>query len=73
MGYTSTGLTDKFYWRKTGGRWHCFEKTAGPGLVSLCDGHEIARVLHQAISRPDPALRCGLCGGKEASRRGWNG
>jgi hypothetical protein len=50
---TSKGLTDKLYWRKARGEWHCFKK-GGPirGLRSLCQRQEIALVRGQNISRP---------------------
>jgi hypothetical protein len=57
MGSTSEGLIDKLYWRKAGGLWHCFEKTAEPGFVSLCRRQEIQRVHGQEIARPDPVFR----------------
>lgn len=65
------GLRDKLYWREVHGRWHCFKKAGHPLYVSLCGRHERTRSGGQAISRPRPELRCGLCDGREMDRRGW--
>jgi hypothetical protein len=74
MDTTPAGLTDKLYWRKARGEWHCFEKLAQVrGFVSLCQRREIAIVLGQQIARPEAHLRCGLCDGLEMARRGWEG
>jgi hypothetical protein len=71
---TPEGLTDKLYWRKARGKWHCFKKLAQVrGYVSLCQHQEIAMVRGQQISRPEARLRCGLCDGLEMLRRGWDG
>jgi hypothetical protein len=71
---TPEGLTDKLYWRKARGEWHCFKKLAQVrGYVSLCQRREIALVLGQQIARPEAHLRCGLCDGLEMARRGWDG
>jgi hypothetical protein len=69
---TPAGLTDKLYWRKARGEWHCFKKLAQVrGYVSLCQSREITAVRGQKISRPEAALRCGVCDGLEKERRGW--
>jgi hypothetical protein len=71
---TSRGLTDKLYWRRAGGEWHCFRKLAQVrGFVSLCQRQEISFVHGQKISRPEAALRCGLCDEVEMTLRGWEG
>jgi hypothetical protein len=71
---TPGGLTDKLYWRKARGQWHCFKKIAQVrGYVSLCQRLEIAMVRGREISRPEAALRCGVCDGLEKERRGWEG
>ena len=71
---TPEGLTDKLYWRKARGEWHCFRKLAQVrGYISLCQGQEIRSVRGQKISRPEAALRCGVCDGLEMERRGWEG
>jgi hypothetical protein len=68
------GLTDKLYWRKARGEWHCFKKLAQVrGYVSLCQRREIAIVLGQQIARPEAHLRCSLCDAVEMARRGWAG
>jgi hypothetical protein len=68
------GITDKLYWRKGRGQWHCFKKLAqARGYVSLCERQEIALVLGQQISRPEADLRCGVCDGLEMELRGWRG
>jgi hypothetical protein len=71
---TPEGLTDKLYWRKARGEWHCFKRLdQARGYVSLCQRQEIAMVRGQLISRPEARLRCGLCDGLEMERRGWEG
>ena len=71
---TLEGLTDKLYWRRARGEWHCFMKLGAiRGFVSLCQRQEIALVRGQKISRPEALLRCGLCDGLEMERRGWDG
>jgi hypothetical protein len=71
---TPEGLTDKLYWRKARGEWHCFRKLAQVrGYISLCQRQEIRSVRGQKISRPEAALRCGVCDGLEMERRGWEG
>jgi hypothetical protein len=68
------GLTDKLYWRKARGEWHCFQKLSQVrGYVSLCQRREIAIVLGQQIARPDAALRSCDCDEAEMARRGWRG
>jgi hypothetical protein len=68
------GLTEKLFWRKTRGEWHCFEKLAQVrGYISLCQRREIASVYGQQIARPVAHVRCGLCDGLEMARRGWDG
>jgi hypothetical protein len=55
---TPKGLTDKLYWRKARGQWHCFKKIAQvSGYVSLCQRQEIAMVRGREISRPEAAVR----------------
>jgi len=55
---TSKGLTDKLYWRRARGEWHCFKKLAQvPGFISLCQRQEISSLRGQKISRPDAAVR----------------
>ena len=67
-------LTDKLYWRKARGQWHCFKKIAQVrGYVSLCQRQEIAMVRGREISRAVAALRCGVCDGLEMDLRGWEG
>jgi hypothetical protein len=65
------GLTDKFYWRKAKGEWHCFQKLAVRGFISLCRHREINFVHGQQIARPEVRLRCGFCDELEMVRRGW--
>ena len=68
---TSEGLTDKLYWRKARGQWHCFKRlNQARGYVSLCQRQEIAMVRGQLISRPEARLRCGLCDGLENGAAG---
>ena len=56
---TPGGLTDRLYWRKARGQWHCFIKIAQVrGYVAVCQRLEIAIVRGRAISRPEAALRC---------------
>jgi hypothetical protein len=70
---TPEGLTDKLFWRKARGEWHCFKKLAQVrGYVSLCQRREIALVLGQQIARPEADLRCSLCDGVEMELRGWD-
>jgi hypothetical protein len=60
---TSKGLTEKLYWRRSRGQWHCFKRfDQGRGYISLCDRREINFVQGQKIARPD---------GLEKERRGW--
>jgi hypothetical protein len=67
---TPEGLTDKLYWRKARGEWHCFKKLAQlRGYVSLCQRREITFVHRQQIARPEASLRCGLCDALEMERR----
>jgi hypothetical protein len=71
---TSKGLTEKLYWRRSRGQWHCFKRLdQGRGYISLCDRREISFVQGQKIARPEAHLRCGLCDGLEMERRGWDG
>jgi hypothetical protein len=71
---TPEGLTDKLYWRKARGEWHCFRKLAQVrGYASLCQRREIALVLGQQIARPEAELRCSECDGVEMALRGWAG
>jgi hypothetical protein len=71
---TPDGLTDKLYWRRSRGEWHCFRKLPQVrGYISLCQGREISFVQGQQIARPEAALRCGVCDGLEMERRGWEG
>jgi hypothetical protein len=56
---TPEGLTDKLFWRKTRGEWHCFRKLAQvSGYVSLCQRREVSFVHGQQIARPEAHLRC---------------
>lgn len=69
---TSKGLTEKLYWRRSRGQWHCFKRLdQGRGYISLCDCREITFVQGQKIARPEVHLRCGVCDGLEKERRGW--
>jgi hypothetical protein len=71
---TPEGPTDKLYWRKARGEWHCFKRlNQVRGYVSLCQRREIALVFGQQIARPEAHLRCGLCDGLEMAWRGWGG
>ena len=71
---TPERLTDKLYWRKARGEWHCFEKLAQVrGYISLCQRREITFVHGQQIARPEADLRCNVCDGLEMARRGWDG
>jgi hypothetical protein len=71
---TPEGLTEKLYWRRSRGQWHCFKRLdQGRGYISLCDRREISFVQGQKITRPEVHLRCGLCDGLEMERRGWDG
>jgi hypothetical protein len=70
---TPEGLTEKLYWRRARGEWHCFEKLAVRGFISLCHRREITFVQGQQIARPEAALRCSVCDGLEMARRGWDG
>lgn len=70
------GWVDKLYWREVApGRWCCFRKERfGPhaGLyISLCGREARLRTGGQALRRPAVIMRCGLCDGREAARRGW--
>jgi hypothetical protein len=68
----SEGLTDKLYWRKARGQWHCFKRLdQARGYVSLCQRQEIAMVRGQQIARPEARLRCAFCDELEMERRGW--
>jgi hypothetical protein len=68
------GLTEKLYWRKAKGEWHCFKRLPEVrGYISLCQRREIALVLGQQIARPQAPLRCEVCDGLEMVRRGWDG
>jgi hypothetical protein len=67
------GLTDKLYWRKARGEWHCFRKLAVRRFISLCQGREISFVHGQQIARPEADRRCSVCDGVEMARRGWQG
>ena len=74
MDDTPEALTDKLYWRKARGEWHCFKKLAQVrGFVSLCQRQEISSVRGLKISRPEAPLRWGLCDGLEMQRRGREG
>jgi hypothetical protein len=71
MGDSPEGLTDKLYWRKARGQWHCFRKLAQVrGYVSLCQRREVGLVLGQQIARPEADLRCSVCDGVEMELRG---
>ena len=51
---TSKGLTEKLYWRRSRGQWHCFKRLdQGRGYISLCDRREISFVQGQKIARPE--------------------
>jgi hypothetical protein len=64
----SKGLTEKLYWRRSRGQWHCFKRLdQGRGYISLCDRREINFVQGQKIARPEVHLRCGVCDGLERS------
>lgn len=65
----SIGLTDKLYWRYVGG-WRCFKKLHGGGYISLCERVEISHSCGQSCNRPPVTMRCGMCDGREAERRG---
>jgi hypothetical protein len=68
------GRIEKFTGAKPGGEWHCFKKLAQVrGYVSLCQRREIAMVRGREISRPEAALRWGVCDRLEMERRGWGG
>jgi hypothetical protein len=68
------GLTDKLYWRRARGEWHCFQQLCQvPGFISLCHRQEITFVHGQQIARPEARLRCELCDGLEMALRGWEG
>jgi hypothetical protein len=72
MDTTSQGLTDKLFWRRVRGEWHCFQKLAQiRGYISLCRRREISFVQGQQIARPEARLRCSLCDG--GSWRGAGG
>jgi hypothetical protein len=69
---TPGAITDKLYWRKARGQWHCFKKIAQVrGYVSLCQRLEITSLRGNEISRPEVALRCEVCDRLEMARRGW--
>lgn len=63
------GLRDKLFWRKVGGRVHCFKRLEGGGYESLCNRERIRRSGGQGCGRPPPMLRCGRCDGEEMLRR----
>jgi hypothetical protein len=66
MDEMSQCLTDKLYWRKARGEWHCFKKIAQVrAFISLCEREEITIVRGKTISRPAASLRCGVCDGLE--------
>ena len=74
MEATPEGFTDKLFWRKARGEWHCFKKLPQVrGYTSLCQRREVALVLGQQIARPEAPLRCSLCDGLEMALRGWDG
>lgn len=72
-----SGFTDKLYWRKVAGDYHCFKRKAGsPGgkaahCISLCGRREITRSGGQGCRRPPAIMRCARCDGLEMARRGW--
>jgi hypothetical protein len=66
-------LPDRLYWRKTRAEWHCFEKVAARGFMSLCQRGEITFVHGHQIARPEAELRCSVCDQLEMKRRGWQG
>jgi hypothetical protein len=69
---TPERVTDKLYWRKARGEWHCFRKLAQVrGYVSLCRRQEISFVQGQQIARSEANLRCSECDGVEGELRGW--
>jgi len=70
--YALSGLIDKLYWRAAGGRYCCFKKNQGGGFSSLCERFTRERSHGQAVDRPEVNLRCGICDGREAERRGWD-
>lgn len=73
MSTQGSGLTDKLYWRRAAGRWHCFKRTKWRGCFkALCNPDiNITKVGGQDIRRPIPLLRCARCDGREMKRRGW--
>jgi hypothetical protein len=70
---TPIGLTEKLYWRKAKGEWHCFKKVAVRGFMSLCQRREITFVHGQQIARPEADMRCSVSDGLGMARRGWSG
>jgi hypothetical protein len=71
---TSEGLTDKLYWRRARGEWHCFRRIAQVrGYASLCQRREITIVHGEQIARPEADLRCSVCDQLEMKQRGWDG
>jgi hypothetical protein len=58
---------------KPGGSGTVSRRLPGSVDVSLCQRQEIAMVRGREISRPEAALRCGVCDGLEMERRGWKG
>lgn len=70
-----SGLRDKLYWRISGRSFHCFKRAPGRvvAYASLCGRvAPLARSYGQSTDRPPPVLRCALCDGREADRRGWD-
>jgi len=70
------GWADKLYWRQhaPGKLWHCFKRCEGapPTWMPLCDRDIVlSRTGGQASCRPPSWMRCPICDGKEANRRGW--
>jgi hypothetical protein len=71
-----TWVQDRLYWRPTpSGRWHCFgvascTRGGRVTLTSLCSVATRTRTGGATISRPPSWMRCAICDGAEATRRG---
>ncbi len=74
MSYHGSGLTDKLYWRRVGGCFHCLSRAKVRGIwmyVSLCGKRALLRSGGQKSNRPPIGWRCSFCDSEEIVRRGW--
>jgi hypothetical protein len=54
------GFTDKLYWRRARGEWHCFKKVAQYAVISLYLASPTPKnhLYPWAANRPAPRLTC---------------